>query len=95
MPRHCELTDKKAQFGHKVSHAENKSKRKFNVNIRSVTLRSDILDRNVRMRIAASTIRTVDHNGGLDNFLLTTSNSKLSAEAVELKNTIKKAIVSK
>jgi large subunit ribosomal protein L28 len=91
MARQCEITAKKAQFGNKVSHAQNKTRRKFNVNIRSVTLRSDILDQNVRMRIAASTIRTIDHNGGLDNFLLSTSSTKLTPAAVELKKKIKKA----
>lgn len=95
MARCCELTNKGNQAGNKVSHAQNKSKRSFSVNLQKISLRSEILKENVRLRIAASTLRSVDHNGGLDNYLLTTSNTKLSEEAIRIKRKLKKVLVAK
>ncbi len=89
MSRTCELTEKRAQFGNNVSHAQNKTRRRFNVNIQNVSLRSDALERDISLNIAVSTLRSIDHNGGLDNYLLTTSNRKLSDKAVSLKKKIK------
>ena len=71
--------------GNSVSHANNKTKRKFNVNLRPVTLISDTLSEKIKVLIAASTMRTVNKYGSLDRFLLDSDNSKLSSEAIKLK----------
>lgn len=91
MARRCNLTDKGVQSGNTVSHSNRKAKRRFLPNMQQVTLRSDALGQNVRMRITASTLRTIDHNGGLDNFLMTTHSKSLSEEARTLKRRIIKA----
>lgn len=91
MARRCNLTGIGAQSGNRVSHSNRKSRRSFIANIQPVSLMSDALGRLVRLKITAATIRTVDHNGGLDEYLLTTSNLKLTDEAVRLKRQIKKA----
>ncbi len=95
MARRCDLTGKDAQFGHNVSHAQNKTKRRFNVNVQNVSLQSNALGQTIGLKIAVSTLRSIDHNGGLDSYLLTTSNNKLSETAVKLKRKIKKAIEAK
>lgn len=95
MSKRCELTGKGVLAGNNVSHSQRKTRRRFLPNIQNVTLKSDALDKSMSFSIALSTLRTVDHNGGLDNFLLTTSNSKLTAEAVKLKRTIKKSLETK
>jgi len=95
MARRCTLTGKNAQYGNKVSHSQIKTRRRFNVNVQNVSFISEALGQNVNLKVAASTIRTVDHNGGLDNYLLTTSNLKLTDEAVKLKRKIKKAVEKK
>jgi large subunit ribosomal protein L28 len=87
----CSLTKKGLQTGHKVSHSNIKTKRSFNVNLQNYSLYSDVLKQKVSMKIAVSTLRTIEHNGGLDSFLLKTSNRKLTAEAITLKKKIKKA----
>lgn len=91
MARRCTLTDKGVQSGNTVSHSNRKAKRRFLPNMTQVTLHSDALGQNVRMRITASTLRTIDHNGGLDNFLMTTHSKSLSEEARNLKRRIIKA----
>lgn len=91
MARRCEITGKGVQSGNTVSHSNRKAKRRFLPNMQQVTLRSDVLGQNVRMRITASTLRTIDHNGGLDNFLMTTHSKSLSEEARMLKRRIIKA----
>lgn len=78
--------------GNSVSHANNKTKRKFNVNLRPVTLISDTLSEKIKVLIAASTMRTVNKYGSLDRFLLDSDNSKLSSEAIKLKNKISKKL---
>ncbi len=90
MSRRCELTDKQAQSGNNVSHAQNKTRRTFKVNIQNITLYSDALKKSISLKIAMSTLRSIDHNGGLDNYLLTTANSKLSEYGQKLKRQIKK-----
>ena len=85
MSRRCELTGKMAQTGHKVSHSNRKSKRRFLPNLCNVTLISDALDRSVRLRISADALRSVDHRGGLDAFLLKASDADLAPRALELK----------
>ena len=74
----CELTGKTRQIGHKVSHSNRKTKRRFLPNLLNVTLLSDALGRSVRMRISANALRTVDHRGGLDAFLMKARDSELS-----------------
>ncbi len=91
MSRQCALTQKKHQTGNKVSHAQNKSKRRFKVNLQNVTLRSQALGLSFQLRIAVSTLRSIDHNGGLDAYLLKTSNLKLSPEAIKIKKQVQKA----
>jgi len=90
MSKRCEITGKGVQSGNTVSHSNRKAKRRFLPNMQQVTLRSDALGQNVRMRITASTLRTIDHNGGLDNFLMTTHSKSLSEEARLLKRKIMK-----
>ena len=78
----CELTGKTRQIGHKVSHSNRKTKRRFLPNLLNVTLLSDALGRSVRMRISANALRTVDHRGGLDAFLMKARDSELSPRAL-------------
>ena len=73
---------------HKVSHANNKVKRKFFPNLKKVTFKSEILRRNIKLRVSNAALRTVDYRGGLDNFLKTVKTHKLSKKAKGLKNQI-------
>jgi large subunit ribosomal protein L28 len=86
----CDLTGKKAQVGHKVSHSNIKTKRRFLPNLRSVTLVSDALGRTVRVRVSANALRTVDHRGGLDAFLLKAPEEDLAPKMRVLKRAIMK-----
>jgi large subunit ribosomal protein L28 len=86
----CELTGKTRQIGHKVSHSNRKTKRQFKPNLLNVTLLSDALNRKVRMRISANALKTVDHRGGLDAFLLAAKDAELSPRALELKRQVTK-----
>ncbi len=70
MSRRCELTGKGAQVGHKVSHSNRKTKRRFLPNLLNVTVMSDSLGRSVRLRVSANALKTIDHRGGLDAFLV-------------------------
>ena len=88
MSKKCELTGKSPLRGHKVSHANNKEKRKFLPNLKNVTFKSDILKRNVRLRVSNSALRTVDYKGGLDFYLKSVKSFKLSSKAKKLKNQI-------
>ena len=88
MSRKCELTGKSPLKGHKVSHANNKVKRKFFPNLKNVTFKSDILKRNIRLNVSNAALRTVDYKGGLDFYLKTVKPFKLSAKAKKLKNKI-------
>jgi len=90
MSRRCELTSKGVQVGHKVSHSNRKSKRRFLPNLLNVTLMSDALGRSVKLRVSAHAFRTVDHRGGLDAFLLKAKDEELSVKALELKRQIRK-----
>jgi len=92
MSRRCDLMENLGPMsGNNVSHAMNKTRRVFNVNLCDVTLRSDALNRNFKMRIAAKTLRTVDHKGGLDAFLLATKSHKLTAKAKKMRKDVKAA----
>ena len=66
MSKRCELTGKSPLKGHRVSHANNKSKRKFYPNLKNVTFKSDVLKRNVKLKVSNAALRSVDYNGGLD-----------------------------
>ena len=90
MSRRCELTAKGVQVGHKVSHSNIKTKRRFLPNLCSVTMLSDTLGRGVRLRVSANAIKSVDHTGGLDAFLLKAKDEKLSKRAREIKRQIAK-----
>ena len=90
MSRICELTGKGRQVGHNVSHANNKTKRTFLPNLQNVTLISDALDRSIRLRVSTHGLRSVEHNGGLDNWLAKTSDELLSLKARRLKREIVK-----
>ena len=92
MSRRCELTGKKAQTGHKVSHSNRKTKRRFLPNLCSVTMISDALGRSVRLRVSANAVKSVDHRGGLDAFLLKAKSEELSPRALELKRQIEKKL---
>ena len=88
MTRKCELTGKIPLKGHTVSHANNKLKRKFLPNLKNVTFRSDVLKRNIRLRVSNAALRTVDYKGGIDFYLKGVKSFKLSSKAKKLKNKI-------
>ena len=91
MSRVCELTGKSFLTGHNVSHANNRTKRRFLPNLQGASLLSDALKREVRLRVSANALRSVDHAGGLDAFLLNARDSALSLRARRLKKEIAKA----
>src|SRR6266581_414457 len=90
MSRRCELTAKGPLVGHKVSHSNIKTKRRFLPNLCNVTFISDTLGRNVRLRVSTNALKTVDHRGGLDAFLAKAKADELSPRALELKRAIQK-----
>ena len=90
MARRCELTGKAVQSGHLVSHSNHKTKTRFLPNLCNVTLISEALGRSVRLRVAAASLRSVEHRGGLDAFLLKASETTLSQGARVLKREIAK-----
>ncbi len=92
MSRRCELTGKAVLTGNKVSHANNKSKRRFLPNLNEVSLISDSLGQKVRLRITSHALRSVEHRGGLDKFLLAARDSELSLTARRLKRQIAKRV---
>lgn len=91
MSRVCELTGKGPMSGHNVSHANNKTKRRFLPNLNEVTLESETLGRSFRLRVSAAALRTVDHRGGLDGFLARAREDELSARALKIKREVDKA----
>ncbi len=91
MSRVCELTGKGPMSGNTVSHANNKSRRRFLPNLNQVTLISDVLGRSFSLRISAAGLRTVDHRGGLDAFLAKAKDDELSLSAQKIKKEIAKA----
>ncbi len=93
MSRRCDITGKGVQTGNNVSHAHNKSRRRFLPNLQDTSLLSDALGRVVKLKLSTRAIRSIEHNGGLDTYLLKTSNDKLTEEAVTLKRKVKKAMV--
>ena len=91
MSRVCELTGKGPITGNNVSHANNKTRRRFLPNLNDVTLMSETLGRTVKLRISSAALRTVDHRGGLDGFMAKAKEGELSARALKIKKEIAKA----
>ena len=91
MSRRCDLTGTGPMVGNSVSHANNKTKRRFLPNLQEVTLTSDTLGRSFRFRITNAALRSVDHRGGLDAFLAKAKDDTLSVEALKVKREIAKA----
>jgi len=90
MSRTCELTGKSRLTGNNVSHANNKTKRVYLPNLQNVTLLSDGLERSFKFRVSTHGLRSVEHNGGLDNWLLKAGDEKLSPRALKVKRELKK-----
>ena len=90
MSRRCDLTGKTAQTGHKVSHSNRKTKRRFLPNLLNVTMISDSLGRSFKLRVSANALKSVDHRGGLDAFLLNAKNDALAPRVRTLKKEIEK-----
>lgn len=91
MSRRCELTGKGPMVGNNVSHAKNRTKRRFLPNLTETALMSETLGRTFRLRVSTSALRTVDHRGGLDAFLLKSKDDDLSSNALKIKKDIVKA----
>jgi large subunit ribosomal protein L28 len=92
MSRRCELTGKGAQVGHRVSHSNIKTKRRFLANLVNVTMMSDALGRSVKLRISTNALKTVDRRGGLDAFLLKAKDEELSIRARDVKRQVEKKL---
>ena len=88
MTRICELTGKRPLSGHKVSHANNKTKRRFLPGIKKISFKSDILKKNISLSVSNSALRTVDYKGGIDKFLKNAKAKKLSKKAKKIRNKI-------
>ena len=91
MARRCAVTGKGVLTGNNVSHANNKTRRRFLPNIQEVTLLSDALGRSVKLRVSVNGLRSIEHNGGLDNWLLKTPDANLSTRARKVKRELRKA----
>jgi large subunit ribosomal protein L28 len=91
MSRRCELTGKGPMTGNKVSHANNKTRRRWLPNLNEVTLISDVLGRSFSLRVSSAALRTVDHRGGLDAFLAKAKDDDLSPAALKIKREVEKA----
>jgi large subunit ribosomal protein L28 len=92
MARRCELTGKGVMVGNNVSHALNRTKRRFLPNLLNVSLISDALNRTVKLRISANALRSVEHRGGLDAFLVKAADDDLSPNALALKKEVRAAL---
>lgn len=88
MSRVCALTGKSVLYGNRVSHANNKTKRRFMPNLQNVSFLSDLLGIKVRVRLSVNAVRSVEKHGGIDNFLLNSDSSKLSAKMRQLKKVL-------
>ncbi|MFO1201732.1 MAG: 50S ribosomal protein L28 [Tabrizicola sp.] len=91
MSRVCELTGKGPMSGNTISHANNKTRRRFLPNLNEVTLISDVLGQSFKFRVTAAALRSVDHRGGLDAYLAKAKDEELSANALKIKKDIAKA----
>ncbi len=94
MARRCELSGKGVITGNNVSHALNRTRRRFLPNLCNVTLLSDALERSFKLKVCAHALRTVEHRGGLDAYLLKQSNETLSRRALDIKQEVKAALAS-
>ncbi len=94
MARRCIITGKQVMSGNNVSHANNKTRRRFLPNMQNVSFISDVLGK-IKMRISTRAIRTIESNGGIDAFLKSTNDSKLSKEALVLKRRVERVQVQK
>ncbi len=92
MSRRCQLTGKETQFGHNVSHAKNQTNRRFVPNLQKVTLYSDAMRQGVKLRVSTRALRSVQHNGGLDPYLLSRHDQQLAPEGLRLKRKIQKLL---
>jgi large subunit ribosomal protein L28 len=95
MSRRCAITGTGTQFGHKVSHSNHKTKTRFLPNLQHVSLISDALGVTISLRVTAATLRSIEHNGGLDSYLLNHSERKMTLEAGRLKRQIKRKLATK
>ena len=95
MARRCAITGKGVLTGNNVSHANNRTRRRFLPNLQEASLLSDALGHSVRLRISTNGLKTIEHNGGIDSYLLSIASTKLSAEARRLKKRIERALASK
>jgi large subunit ribosomal protein L28 len=95
MARRCAITGKGVLTGNNVSHANNKTRRRFLPNLQEASLLSDALGHAVRLRISTNGLKTIEHNGGIDSYLLSIASTKLSAEARRLRKRIERALATK
>jgi large subunit ribosomal protein L28 len=95
MSRRCELTGKGVMSGNNVSHSNHKTRRRFLPNLQYVSLVSEILGKSVPMRISTSALRSVEHNGGLDGYLLTAKSHNLPEEALKVKRLLRRVLKAK
>ena len=95
MARRCQLTGRKPQFGHNVSHSNRKTNRRFDPNLQKATLYSNALRRKISLRVTTRALRTVSRAGGLDAYLLRSDDAKLAPEGLRLKRQVKKALAGK
>lgn len=95
MSRRCAITGTGSQAGHKVSHSNHKTNVRFVPNLQKISLVSDALGTSITLRITAATLRSIEHNGGLDGYLISHADSKLTPEAAKLKRQIKKKLAKK
>ncbi len=91
MAKKCDISGTGVMSGNNVSHANNRTRRRFLPNLQVVSLLSEKLNRIFKLKVCSKTLRSIEHNGGLDAYLESTSNSKLSDEAIKIKKTIAKA----
>ena len=95
MSRRCVVTGKAVQTGNNVSHANNKTRRRFLPNLQETAVLSDALNQMVRIKVSTRGLKTIEHNGGIDAYLLSVTNSKLTEEAQRLKRRILRALENK
>ena len=95
MSRRCQITGKGVLAGNNVSHANNKTRRRYLPNLQDTSLLSDVLNTQVRMRLSTRAIRTIEHNGGLDAYLLGQNDSKMTVEGLALKRRLERATAKK
>lgn len=95
MARVCTVTGKKPHFGNKVSHANNKTRRRWQPNLQVCSFPSDILGKPVTLRLTANGIRTIEHNGGIDAYIMETPKSRLSEETLKIRKLMEKTVARK